>query len=411
VSGVHGWGGPPPGPLRRFLRGFSYAGQGVWYAIRTQRNVRVQLVAAAAAVTAGAVLGISPVDWACVSLAIGMVIAAEIVNTVVEALIDLQTTQFHPLAKAAKDGAAGAVLVTSIAAVGVALAVFVPRLLPARGGCYRPAEPAIAAPYGHQSPYSRHRTMHRRPPMSARTSRAVAIARRRGPALPAVTMAAAALLFASAGCAVVSKINHIRHAIESNKTVIDGFTAGLKSGKATPFQATYVTTGSSPTTVTYAVQPPKDISFKETSANGGTSQVDLIGNASGEYSCSRASSGSAWTCQKLAKATAATQNELFSIYTPSHWVSFLEAFSIAAGIAGDHVTTSTMSVNGFSLKCVDFTAKGVKGTSTICTTAQNILGYVSVAQQTTSFEIKSYTATPPASAFQLPPGASITNGG
>ncbi len=380
----------------------------MWYAVRTQRNVRVQLVAAAAAVTAGAVLGISPVDWACISLAIGMVVAAEIVNTVVEDLVDLQTTQIHPLAKAAKDGAAAAVLVTSIAAVGVAIAVFVPRLLP-RYTAAGSADRRCLSRWS-EKPYSRYETGTGGPPMSARTSRAVTFSRRRGPALAAVTAATAALLFASAGCAAISKINNIRHAIEGNKSVIDGFTAGLKNGKATPFQATYVTTGNSPTTVTYAVQPPKDISFKETSANGSTSQVDLIGNASGEYSCSQASTGSAWTCQKLAKATAATQNELFSIYTPSHWVSFLEAFSIAAGLAGDHVTTSTMSVNGFSLKCVDFTAKGVKGTSTICTTAQNILGYVSVAQQTTSFEIKSYTATPPASAFQLPPGASITNG-
>ncbi len=119
----------PSRPVAAFLRGFTFAGQGVWHAVRTQRNMRVHLAAATAAVTVGIVLRIGAVQWACVALAIGMVLAAEIVNTVVEAMIDLHTQQFHPLAKVAKDGAAGAVLVTSVAAVGVAIAVFVPRLL------------------------------------------------------------------------------------------------------------------------------------------------------------------------------------------------------------------------------------------------------------------------------------------
>lgn len=112
-----------------FLRSFAFAGQGLWHAVRTQRNMRVHLVAALAAVIAGAVLGITAVQWACIALAIGTVLVAEIFNTVIEAMIDLQTQQFHPLAKVAKDGAAGAVLVASIAAAGVAVAVFLPHLL------------------------------------------------------------------------------------------------------------------------------------------------------------------------------------------------------------------------------------------------------------------------------------------
>jgi undecaprenol kinase len=121
--------GGPPGPVSSFLRSFIFAGQGVWHAVRTQRNMRVHVAAAIAVVIAGAVLRISAVQWACVTLAIGMVLVAEIFNTVIEAMIDLHTQQFHPLAKIAKDGAAGAVLIASIAAIGVAIAVFVPRLL------------------------------------------------------------------------------------------------------------------------------------------------------------------------------------------------------------------------------------------------------------------------------------------
>lgn len=235
--------------------------------------------------------------------------------------------------------------------------------------------------------------------------------RRRGIA-KAAGGAAAALLLVS-GCSVINTVNSVRHAVEGNKATIQAFTAGLKNSQAMPFEVTYVTTGSSPATVVYAVQPPKEVAFKE-SAQGnssGASGVNLVANATGEYSCSQSTPGSGWSCEKLGTASAAAQNQLFNIYTPSHWVAFLTDFSIAAGLAGDKVTTSSMSVNGFAMKCVDFNAKGIPGTSTICTTQQGILGYVKVASTSASFEIKSYTASPPASDFQLPPGATMVNPG
>jgi diacylglycerol kinase len=125
--------GEPAGPRSGFLRSFSFAGQGVWHVIRTQRNMRVHLAAAAAAVAAGLILRIGAADWAAVIGVIGLVLTAETLNTVVEALADLCTEEYHPLAKAAKDMAAGAVLIASAAAVGVAVAVFLPRLLRAAG--------------------------------------------------------------------------------------------------------------------------------------------------------------------------------------------------------------------------------------------------------------------------------------
>lgn len=225
----------------------------------------------------------------------------------------------------------------------------------------------------------------------------------------ATWLAVIALLIAGlTGCGVVQKINNISHAVNTNRAAIKAFTQGLKSGEATSFAATYVTTGGSPTTVTYAVKPPSDVSFAETAEGSGTANLDLVSNGSGEYSCTSATAGSGWTCQKLGKAEAIAQNQIVNFYTPSHWVAFLEAFSIAAGFAGDKVTMSSMTVNGFSMHCVDFRAKGVKGTSTICSTAQNILGFVKVAGDPTSFELKSYTTSPAASLFQLPAGAKIT---
>ncbi len=120
-------------PASGFWRSFSFAGQGVWHVVRTQRNMRVHLLAASAAVAAGLILRISAVDWACVLSAIGLVLTAEALNTVVEALVDLCTDEFHPLAKIAKDTAAGAVLISSAAALGVGIAVFLPRLLRSPG--------------------------------------------------------------------------------------------------------------------------------------------------------------------------------------------------------------------------------------------------------------------------------------
>jgi len=239
---------------------------------------------------------------------------------------------------------------------------------------------------------------------SQRTPRPVRTAR--SPRLAAAACAFVLLSGAASGCGVVNKINNIRHTIDKNRATIQTFTDGLKNASSVPFQATYVTTGTTPTTVIYAVRPPKDIAFSE-SAAGGSSSTRLIANASGEYACSRVSARSRWTCKKLAKANAIAQKSLFAVYTPSHWVAFLHLFAIASGLAGDKVTTSTMTVNGFAMNCVDLFAKG-NGRSTICTTRQNILGYVKVAAHSTAFEIKSYTSSPPASAFRLPAGATVT---
>jgi diacylglycerol kinase len=120
---------PPAIPRSSFWLAFSFAGQGVWHAVRRQRNMRVHLAATVAAVVAGLVLKISAVEWACVLLAVGLVLTAEMLNTVAEALVDLVTDQYHPLAKIAKDTAAGAVLIASAAALGVGIAVFLPRIL------------------------------------------------------------------------------------------------------------------------------------------------------------------------------------------------------------------------------------------------------------------------------------------
>lgn len=230
----------------------------------------------------------------------------------------------------------------------------------------------------------------------------------------ATALAGAVMLsgLALAGCGVVNEVNKISHTVASNKATIDSFTAKLQSGAATPFEVKYVTTGSTPATIVYAVQPPKGLLFKESSTSGGNGppSTEIVVNGSGEYLCSPPGSGHArWTCQKLGKASAAVQNKIFGLYTALHWVAFLRTFALAAGFAGDKVSTSTTTVNGFTMNCVDFRASGIPGTSMICSTAQGILGYVKVADDPTSFQIKSYTTSPAAALFKLPPGAKITH--
>ncbi|HEX6121938.1 MAG TPA: diacylglycerol kinase family protein [Ktedonobacterales bacterium] len=117
-------------PRAGFLRSFVYAGRGLWYAIRTQRNARVHTALAVCAIALGLALRISPVEFAMLFVAITGVFVAEMFNTVAEACVDLATQEYHPLARIAKDVAAGAVLLNAMLSVVIALLVFVPHLWP-----------------------------------------------------------------------------------------------------------------------------------------------------------------------------------------------------------------------------------------------------------------------------------------
>ena len=213
----------------------------------------------------------------------------------------------------------------------------------------------------------------------------------------------------ASGCSALSKVRQDVHNVENNRSTIDSFTQNLQSNKSTPFEATYTTTGTSPATVVYAVDPSSGgLAFHETQTGADASNLQVIVNSSGEFVCNQSGPAGPWSCQKLGTADAATENKIFDFYTPSHWVSFLKGVSLVAGLAGDKVTSSTMSLNGFDMNCVDLVAHGVPGTSTICSTTQGILGYVRVASDSTSFQITNYSSSPSASLFQLPPGATVT---
>lgn len=111
------------------LESFQHALAGSWHAWKTQRNVRIHVAIAIVVVILGLALELQPGQWAAIILTIGFVIVSELFNTVVESLVDLVTAEQHPLAKQAKDVAAGAVLTSAIVAVAVGLLVLGPPLL------------------------------------------------------------------------------------------------------------------------------------------------------------------------------------------------------------------------------------------------------------------------------------------
>lgn len=112
------------------LKSFRYAGAGVSYALRTQRNFRIHLVIGSIALGLGAFLQVSAVEMAIIGITIAFVLALELLNTALESVVDLTVKQtYHELAKIAKDCAAGAVLIGALAALFVASVILFPPLL------------------------------------------------------------------------------------------------------------------------------------------------------------------------------------------------------------------------------------------------------------------------------------------
>jgi diacylglycerol kinase len=112
----------------KFVASFGYAFQGLWYALRTQRNMRVHLVVAIIIIIAGLLLRLSTLEFALLAIVIAVVMVAEMLNTVCEACVDLAQPEYHPLARIAKDVAAGAVLLSAILSVVVGVLVLGPHL-------------------------------------------------------------------------------------------------------------------------------------------------------------------------------------------------------------------------------------------------------------------------------------------
>ncbi len=118
----------PDGTPNRCFASFRHALDGIRATARG-RNFRVQAALGAAAVALGAALRIRPGEWIAVALCIGLVLGGECANTAIESAIDLACPRKHPLAKLAKDAAAGCVLLFSLASAIVGAIIFLPRII------------------------------------------------------------------------------------------------------------------------------------------------------------------------------------------------------------------------------------------------------------------------------------------
>lgn len=112
--------------IKKFFRSFRFASQGIWTACREQ-NFRSHIVSAVVVLVAGYFSELSKFEWMIVVLLIGLMWALEMMNTAIERVVDLASPNIHPLAKQAKDVAAGAVLVFAMISAIIGLLIFLPK--------------------------------------------------------------------------------------------------------------------------------------------------------------------------------------------------------------------------------------------------------------------------------------------
>lgn len=116
-------------PLQRYYKSFFHAIDGMVYAFFFEHNIIIIFLAALAVIAFGFLFSISLVEWLFVILMIGLVSAFELVNTALEAVVDLASPDFNDLAKIAKDTASSATLILSVTALIGGALIFVPKIL------------------------------------------------------------------------------------------------------------------------------------------------------------------------------------------------------------------------------------------------------------------------------------------
>jgi len=103
---------------------FFYAVSGILYAFRTQRNIKIHFMVSLLVIIFSFLLKLNIIELLIVSITITLVLTAEMINTAIESVVDMYTQEYHPLARAAKNVAAGAVLVSAVNAVVIGYFIF-----------------------------------------------------------------------------------------------------------------------------------------------------------------------------------------------------------------------------------------------------------------------------------------------
>lgn len=111
-----------------FYKSVGFAWEGIFSCVKNERNIKIHIFMMFMVIIFGIGLKIEQWQWIICLILFGIVIALELVNTAIEAVVDLCSPDFHPLAKYAKDVAAGAVLVMSIFSALIGLIIFIPKI-------------------------------------------------------------------------------------------------------------------------------------------------------------------------------------------------------------------------------------------------------------------------------------------
>lgn len=114
--------------MKKFILSFKYAFEGLIKAIKKERNMKIHLLAVIVVIIMGTIYKISTLEWIACIILFGLVISSELINTAIEQAVNLVTKEINPIAKYAKDVAAGAVLVNAIISVIIAGLIWIPKI-------------------------------------------------------------------------------------------------------------------------------------------------------------------------------------------------------------------------------------------------------------------------------------------
>ena len=112
--------------IGRTLRTFKYSLAGLAYAYKNEQSMWIHAIGSLFTIVLGFIYHLSLSEWAIIFIALGVILASELINTAIEAAVDLCTLEIHPLAKIAKDCGSAATFVLTLVSVVICLFVFVP---------------------------------------------------------------------------------------------------------------------------------------------------------------------------------------------------------------------------------------------------------------------------------------------
>ncbi len=119
--------------MRRYFRSFLYALRGLGFAVKSEKNFRLEIVIAVIALAVVLFLPFSALERSLIFLSIALVLTLELANTAFERIMDILKPRVHPYARVIKDMMAGAVLLTTLTAIAIGITIFLPHILTAFG--------------------------------------------------------------------------------------------------------------------------------------------------------------------------------------------------------------------------------------------------------------------------------------